>query len=132
MVSIFDLHCEEFVEVIDSECVRRLITDGKGYKWGHIGARIKEARKKVGERVGVNEHLVDLAFCCEVSTDWLLGRESVDVEVLDEAEVSFRAEHFGIPEEMVVFSAAAADGVICRRLSRAGRIEDTGVEDAWR
>jgi len=98
------------------------MTDGKGYKWGHIGARIKEARKgvgltqkQVGERVGVNEHtvwfwevgrskpshehLVDLASCCGVTTDWLLGREVVEAEVLGEAEVSFRADIEGLPVE---------------------------------
>ena len=83
---------------------------------------IEEARKKVGltrkqvsELVGVNEHtvwfweagrskpthehLVDLASHCEVTTDWLLGRDVVEAEVLEETEVSFRAEIRGLPLE---------------------------------
>ena len=70
--------------------------DDRGYKWQESGARIREARMRVGltqrevsELLGVSahtvwcweagktkpsgEHLVDLASRCEVSTDWLLG-----------------------------------------------------------
>ncbi len=126
------------------------MTDGKGYKWGHIGARIREARKKVGltqkqigERVGVNEHtvwfweagrskpshehLVDLAFCCEVSTDWLLGRESVEAGVLDEAEVSFRAEMEGLPVEDLESIREFIRFVRHRRREKDRRVDEQGA-----
>jgi len=45
------------------------------------------------------QHLVELASRCEVSTDWLLGRESVEEEVLGEAEVSFRNAVASLPRE---------------------------------
>ena len=94
----------------------------RGYRWRASGARIREARTKVGltqkevsELLGVSahavwcweagktkpsgEHLVELASRCEVSTDWLLGRDVVEAEVLDEAEVSFRSSVAGLPLE---------------------------------
>ena len=96
--------------------------ENREYKWGYIGGRIKEARtkagmtrKQVGEYVGVNDqsvwfwevgrskpnydHLVDLASCLDVSTDWLLGRDVVEAEVLEKTSVSFRAEIKGLPLE---------------------------------
>ncbi|MDE2933961.1 MAG: helix-turn-helix transcriptional regulator [Chloroflexota bacterium] len=96
--------------------------DDRGYKWKEGAARIREARARVGltqrevsELLGVsahtvwcweagktkpsNEHLVELASRCEVSTDWLLGRESVEAEVLEEAEVSFRSAVANLPRE---------------------------------
>ena len=83
----------------------------RGYRWRNVGKRIREARtragltqREVGERVGVNthtvwcweagrmkpnhDHLVDLAFHCAVSTDWILGRDEVESDLLKEAEVS--------------------------------------------
>ena len=98
------------------------MTDDKGYRWKSIGSRIKEARLKVGltqkevsDLVGVSphavwsweagkmkpthEHLVELAHRCETSTDWLLGRDVVEAEILKEADVSFRNAIEGLPME---------------------------------
>ncbi len=89
------------------------MTEDRGYPWRNIGARIKEARVKVGltqrrlsEIVGVSphavwsweagkmkptpEHLLELAYRCETSTDWLLGRDVVEAEILKETDASFR------------------------------------------
>ena len=91
-------------------------------EWKGIGARIREARKKVGltqqevgELVGVgsqtvwcwesgrmkpnHEHLLELAHRCEVSTDWILGRDVIEAELLKEAEVSFRGAVAGLQQE---------------------------------
>ena len=96
----------------------------RGYRWRNVGERIREARtragltqREVGKRVGVNthtvwcweagrmkpnhEHLVDLAFHCAVSTDWILGRDEVESDLLKEAEVSFREAVAGLPLEDV-------------------------------
>ena len=90
------------------------MTEDRGYRWKSIGARIKEARLKAGltqrqvsELAGVSphavwsweagkmkptpEHLLELAYQCETSTDWLLGRDVV------EADVSFRNAIEGLP-----------------------------------
>ena len=40
-----------------------------------------------------------LASRCEVSTDWLPGRDVVEAEVLEEAEVSVRSSVAGLPLE---------------------------------
>ena len=98
------------------------MTEDRGYRWKSIGARIKEARLNVGltqrqvsELVGVSphavwsweaakmkptpEHLLELAYQCETSTDWLLGRDVVEAEILKEADVSFRNAIEGLPME---------------------------------
>ena len=96
--------------------------EDRGYKWKNIGSRIKEARTKVGltqkqvaQFAGVSphavwcweagkmkpshEHLLELAYRCEVSTDWILGRDVVEAELLKEADVSFRNAISGLPME---------------------------------
>ena len=98
------------------------MTVDPGYRWKAIGSRIKEARKRVGltqkqvsELVGVSPHavwswesgkmkptperLLELAYQCETSTDWLLGRDVVEAEILKEADVSFRNAIEGLPME---------------------------------
>ena len=98
------------------------MTEGRGQRWEAIGARIREARLKVGltqrqvsEALGVSshavwsweagkmkptpEHLLELAYQCETSTDWLLGRDVVETEILKEADVSFRNAIEGLPME---------------------------------
>ena len=98
--------------------------DKQGYRWKNIGSRIKEARQRVGltqkqmaELVGVSshavwcwesgkmkpshEHLVELAYRCEMSTDWILGRDVLEAELLKEADVSFRNAIEGLPMEDV-------------------------------
>ena len=98
--------------------------EDRGYRWRDIGARIREARTKVGltqERVGKlvgvkghtvwcweagrmkpnHEHLVELAFHCETSIDRLLGRDIVESELLEETEASFRDAVTGLPMEDV-------------------------------
>ena len=35
------------------------------------------------------EHLLELAYRCETSTDWLLGRDVAEAEILKEADVFF-------------------------------------------
>jgi len=98
------------------------MTEARGYPWRNIGARIKEARVKVGltqrrlsELVGVSphavwsweagkmtptpEHLLELAYRCETSTDWLLGRDVVEAEILKETDASFRNAIQGLPME---------------------------------
>ena len=98
------------------------MTQDRGYRWKKIGARIKEARlvagltqKEVSELVGVSphavwsweagkmvptpDHLLELAYHCETSTDRLLGREVVEAEVLKEVDVSFRNAIEGLPME---------------------------------
>ena len=94
----------------------------RDYRWRASGARIREARTKVGltqkevsELLGVSahsvwcweagktkpsgEHLVDLASRCEVSTDWLLGRDVVEADVLEHVEASFHSAVAGLPLE---------------------------------
>ncbi len=96
--------------------------DTRDYKWQEIGARIREARTEAkltqaelavflgvtphtvwyweaGRSKPNHEHLVSLAARCHVSTDWLLGRDIVEAEVLKEAEVSFRDALAGLPLE---------------------------------
>ena len=98
------------------------MTQDPRYPWRNIGARIKDARlkagltqKQVAELVGVSdhavwsweagkmkptpEHLLELAYRCETSTDWLLGRDVVEAEILREADVSFRNAIGGLPME---------------------------------
>ena len=98
--------------------------DDTGYKWKDIGSRIKEARTRVGltqkqmaELIGVSSHavwcwesgkmkpshenLLELANRCEVSTDWILGRDVLEAELLKEADVSFRNAISGLPIEDV-------------------------------
>ena len=93
-------------------------------RWALNGARIREARTRVGltqaglaRTLGVSahavwswergrmkpnhEHLVALASHCEVSTDWLLGRDAVLAELLEETDVSFRDMVAGLPAEEV-------------------------------
>ena len=100
------------------------MTEERGRRWREIGARIREARVKVGltqaevaRLLGVSphsvwswengrmqpnhEHLVELALRCEVSTDWLLGRDVAGVELPDEMNVSFREAVAGLPAEEV-------------------------------
>ena len=100
------------------------MVENGGYRWRESGARIREARTRVGltqrevsELLGVsghavwcweagktkpsNEHLVELASRFEVSTDWLLGREVVEEALLEEAEVSFRDAMASLPREDV-------------------------------
>ena len=96
--------------------------EARGYKWKNIGARISESRTKAGftqrqlsELLGVSSHtvwcweagrmkptherLVELAYQCGVTTDWLLGRDVVEAEVLKETEASFRDAVAGLPLE---------------------------------
>ena len=96
--------------------------DDHGYRWREGGARIREARTKVGltqrevsELLSVsahavwcweagktkpsNTHLVELASRVEVSTDWLLGREVVDEELLEETDFAFRDAVASLPRE---------------------------------
>ena len=98
------------------------MTKDRGSGWKKIGSRIKEARikagltqKEVSELVGVTphavwsweagrmvptpDHLLDLAYHCETSTDHLLGRDVVEAEVLKEVDVSFRNAIEGLPTE---------------------------------
>ena len=98
--------------------------DDRRYRWRNTGLRIKEARlragltqREVGELVGVkthtvwcweagrmkptHEHLFNLAAHCEVSPDWILGKEPLESELLNEAEVSFRDAVAGLPSEDV-------------------------------
>ena len=120
------------------------MTENRKYKWSHVGERIKEARtgagmtrKQVGEYVGVNdqsvwfwevgrskpnyEHLVDLASCLDVTTDWLLGRDVVEAEVLEETSVSFRAEIKGLPMEDLESIREFIQFVKQRRRQRSAR-----------
>ncbi len=92
------------------------------YPWKNIGDRIREARTKLGltqaqlaRQVGVSsqtvwsweagrvrpkhEHLEELAFRCEVSTTWLLGRDVLEADLLREASVSFYDAVEGLPLE---------------------------------
>ena len=48
-----------------------------------------------------HEHLVELAYRCEVSTDWILGRDVLEADLLREADVSFRNAISGLPIEDV-------------------------------
>ena len=93
-----------------------------GYKWKDIGARIREARTKAGLTqkqvaglVGVSnhsvwcweagkmkpnaDHLIELAYLFEVSTESLFGMNVVEAELLNEADVSFRGSIAGLPLE---------------------------------
>ncbi|MDE0476371.1 MAG: helix-turn-helix transcriptional regulator [Gammaproteobacteria bacterium] len=94
----------------------------RGYRWSDLGARMREARKRVGltqrqlsELVGVashtvwaweagrmkpqHEHLVEVAFHCETSTERLLGQPVEEAELLKAAEVSFHDALAGLPPE---------------------------------
>ena len=96
--------------------------EAREHQWKNIGDRIKEARNKLGltqaqlaRQVGVSsqtvwsweagrvkpkhEHLEELAFRCEVSTGWILGRDVVEAELLKEASVSFHDAVDGLPLE---------------------------------
>lgn len=96
--------------------------EARQYPWKNVGDRIREARTKLGltqaqlaRQVGVSsqtvwsweagrvrpkhEHLEELAFRCEVSTAWLLGREMLEADLLREASVSFYDAVDGLPME---------------------------------
>jgi len=96
--------------------------DARERQWKNIGERIREARTKLGltqaqlaSQVGVSsqtvwsweagrvkpthEHLEELAFRCQVSTAWLLGRDVLEAELLKEASVSFYDAVDGLPLE---------------------------------
>lgn len=96
--------------------------EAREYPWKNVGDRIREARTKLGltqaqlaRQVGVSsqtvwsweagrvrpkhEHLEELAFRCEVSTAWLLGREMLEADLLREASVSFYDAVDGLPME---------------------------------
>ena len=98
--------------------------DATEYQWKNIGDRIREVRSRMGltqaqlaKQVGVSsqavwsweagrvkpkhEHLEDLAFHCGVSTGWILGRDIVEAELLDEVSVSFHDAVDGLPLEDV-------------------------------
>lgn len=93
-----------------------------GYRWKDIGARIREARtragltqKKVAELLGVSnhsvwcweagkmkpnaDHLLELAYLFEVSTESLFGMDVVEAELLEETDISFRDAVAGLPSE---------------------------------
>ena len=93
-----------------------------GYRWKEIGARIREARtragltqKKVAELLGVSnhsvwcweagkmkpnaDHLLELAYLFEVSTESLFGMDVVEAALLEEVDVSFRDAVAGLPVE---------------------------------
>ena len=96
--------------------------EAREYPWKNIGDRIREARTKLGltqaqlaRQVGVSsqtvwsweagrvrpkhEHLEELAFRCEVSTAWILGRDVLEADLLREAHVSFHDAIAGLPLE---------------------------------
>ena len=96
--------------------------EAREYPWKNIGERIREARLKLGltqaqlaRQVGVSsqtvwaweagrakptrEHLEELAFRCQVSTAWILGRDVLEAELLREASVSFHDAIDGLPLE---------------------------------
>ena len=100
------------------------MTEERGHWWENIAPRIREARTGAGltqadvaRLLGVSphsvwswesgrvrpnhEHLVNLARHCGVSTDWLLGRDVIEAEVLKEMNVSFRDAVAGLPLEDV-------------------------------
>ena len=74
-------------------------------------------QKQMAELIGVSSHavwcwesgkmkpsyenLLELAYRCEASTDWLLGRDVLEAELLKEADVSFRNAISGLPIEDV-------------------------------
>ena len=127
--------------------------DDKGYRWAYIGERIKEARNRVGLTqkqvagiVGVSEqtvrywemgrskpspeYLVELADYCDVTTDWLLGRDIVEAEVLKEANISFSADIKGLPLEDLDAVRDFIDYLRQRRRQRKLRGEDQGEQGA--
>lgn len=96
--------------------------EAREYQWKNIGGRIREARLKLGltqaqlaRQVGVSsqtvwaweagrvkpthDHLEELAFRCQVSTAWILGRDVLEAELLREASVSFYDAVDGLPLE---------------------------------
>ena len=96
--------------------------EAREYPWKNIGDRIREARTKLGltqaqlaRQVGVSsqtvwsweagrvrpkhEHLEELAFRCQVSTAWILGRDVLEADLLREASVSFLDAVEGLPQE---------------------------------
>ena len=96
--------------------------EAREYQWKNIGDRIHEARTKLGltqkelaGQVGVtsqtvwsweagrvkpkHEHLEELAYRCQVSTAWILGRDVLEAELLKEASVSFYDSVEGLPLE---------------------------------
>ena len=96
--------------------------EAREYPWKNIGDRIREARTRLGltqvqlaQQVGVSsqtvwsweagrvrpkhEHLEELAFRCEVSAAWLLGRDVLEADLLREAHVSFHDAITGLPLE---------------------------------
>ena len=98
------------------------MSETREHQWKNIGDRIKEARNKLGltqaqlaHQVGVTsqtvwswevgrvkptyEHLEELAFRCEVSTAWVLGRDVLEAELLKEASASFHDAVEGLPLE---------------------------------
>ncbi len=100
------------------------MTQDRGYRWDELGARIRDVRKnagmtqkdlsallavshhavwcwEAGKMQPTPEHLTDLARTLGVSTDWLLGRDDVLEELLNETEVSFRQAVAELPPEDV-------------------------------
>ena len=54
---------------------------------------------EAGKSKPTHAHLVELAFRCEASTDWLLCRDVVEAELLREADASFSEATAGLPRE---------------------------------
>ena len=100
------------------------MAEAREYPWKNIGDRIREARTRLrltqaqlAGKVGVSsqtvwsweagrvkpkhEHLEELAFQFQVSTGWILGRDALEAELLDETSVSFHDAVDGLPPEDV-------------------------------
>ena len=68
---------------------------------GHPPGPAETKCEHCGKTKPSGEHLVDFASRCEVSTDWLLGCEVVEAELLEETKVSFRDAVAGLPREAI-------------------------------
>ena len=120
----------------------RFMPDETGYRWKSIGGRIREARVKMGltqRQLGellevtphtvwywesgkskpTHEHLVELAYRCEVSTDWLLGRDGVEAKLREETNASFSDAIAGLPKEDLNAIFAFIEFVRERRRARS-------------
>lgn len=119
------------------------MTQNHGNRREEVGARIRIVRKgagktqkEVGATLGVSshtvwcweagktqptpEHITELAQAFGVSTDWLLGRDDIIADLLNEVDLSFRRAVAELPAEDIESIQSFIQFVRERRRGRLG------------